>query len=104
MELLDLDNGHMITPDCEIGVKVGFTSDKFGGYMWLQDPTTIIIPLIESFNEHKGNFVKLLDNLKSNYSKIIVSYPSNRMKEILIKSGFKFEEIDGYECYSYSRV
>lgn len=77
----------MINPDSTKGKKLGFTSDKFDGYLW-EEGRIIYVSLIISLDEHKGNFRLLLNTLCEKYDKVLVPIPFPRMQKILLKYGF----------------
>lgn len=72
--------------DSDSAKEFGFTSDKFGGYLWKKEDT-ITISFIISYQLEKGNFSKLLKTIGKNFS-IEIPTPSVRMKAILEKKGF----------------
>ena len=61
---------------------------EFDGWLW-KDGEGVWISMIISKEEGKGNFKKLLDELKSKYKWIKIPTPSNRMLIIADKAGFK---------------
>lgn len=92
----------MIHPNSKVGKKLGF-DDNFTKSSYLTfflNSYTVWLSFIHSNNEGKGNFLRLLNNLKLNNFRIIVPSPSNRMQEICIKFGFppQIEIIEGCEC------
>ena len=81
-------NDGKIDPDSEFGKKIGFTSDKFEGWLW-KIGNYIYISFIVSKQPNQGNLSKLFDNiLKLGYG-IKVPTPIGKMKLILKKKGFK---------------
>lgn len=78
---------HMIKLDGEQAKELGFTSDKFRGWLW-QDDNTIIISFIHSMNQRQGHFGELCKTILAKGYAIEVPTPSSRMREILIKNGY----------------
>lgn len=89
---LDFNNevgaGHPIFPDSDEGRDIGFTSDKFGGYLWNDENGVIIISLIQSRYEGKGNVKSLFDVLRSKFHTIVIPIASARLEFIANKYGF----------------
>jgi hypothetical protein len=89
--------------------ELGFTPDKFFGYLWLSEGNVITISLIESVHEGQGNTRKLLDTLKERYDAVIVPVVvSARFDKVLKASGFKHVSegeltVNGvhHECVEY---
>jgi hypothetical protein len=77
----------VVFPDSEIGIKIGFTSDKFLGYLCVKGDS-VVISLIKSLNQGKGNVRSLIEGLKSKYRNVIVPIASDRLSKILILQGF----------------
>lgn len=67
---------------------LGFTSDKFGGYLW-KDGNAIIISLITS--HVKGNFKSLIERIRSLGFAVKIPTPLGRMEQIVIKNGYRHE-------------
>jgi len=68
--------------------KLGFMADKFDGWLWKKD-AHITISFIISKQEGTGNLRTLFDNIiKAGYG-VKVPTPSNRMRAICKKLGFK---------------
>lgn len=85
-----IPNG-MIEIDSDFAKEIGFTSDKFFGYLWgFPETKRIIISNIESLYPEKGNLRTLFINIEKVFNTIEVPCPSNRMKEILEKNGYNF--------------
>ena len=61
---------------------------EFNGWMWEQDDG-IWVSCITSKEEWKGNFLRLLEELKSKYAWIRIPTPSNRMVMIAMRNGFE---------------
>lgn len=78
--------------DSPWGQKLGFTSDKFDGYLW-KGSKYITISFIISLNSGTGNLSKLFDEIQKLGYGIKVPTPFARMKAIIKKKGFiKTEE------------
>jgi len=73
--------------DSDWGQKLGFTSDKFSGYLW-KDRSYIVISFIESINPGQGNLSALFDEIQKLGYGIKVPTPFVRMKAIIEKKGF----------------
>ena len=74
--------------DSDFGKELGFTSDKFHGYLWLTGKT-IIISFIVSLQEGKGNLSRLFNAIGGFGYKIEIPTPSVKMQQIAEKRGFK---------------
>jgi len=77
----------IIELDSREGKELGFTSDKFNGYLWVKDDD-IYVTVITSLHPNRGNFRKLLDTIERRGYNIKVPTPSNRMTKILRIRGF----------------
>ncbi len=66
--------------------ELGFTPDKFDGYLWKQDDA-IIISLIVS--KAKGNFKELVDKIRSFGLAVKIPTPLGRMQNIVKKNGYR---------------
>ena len=80
-------NDGMITTDSDFGQQIGFTSDKFFGYLWKQG-ARIIISLIESRVEGRGDLSRLFDAIEAAGYRVAVPTPLGRMEGILRHKGF----------------
>lgn len=78
----------IIELDTDRGKTLGFTSDKFDGYLW-KTGNYIIISNIESLNQGQGNLSKLFSSIQKIDMGIKVPTPFARMKAIIIEKGFK---------------
>lgn len=87
------DDYHPIYPDSKDALEIGFTSDKFHGYLW-KDKDSIHLSLIVSLYEGKGNTRRLIESIKEKYSVIKACEVSERMRNLLNLQGFKEEIID----------
>ena len=74
--------------DSKLGIQLGFTSDKFDGWLWKRG-NCIYISFIESKDAGKGNLSRLFDNILKQGYVIKVPTPMGRMVSILIEKGFK---------------
>ena len=109
MEPFDLKGKEkLIEVDSDFGKIIGFTSDKFDSdsYLYLDKKHFAIwISLIISKEEHKGNLLNLLNNLKSLKFNIIIPTSSNRMLTISKKFGFTdLGMLEGVECVLYKNI
>lgn len=76
--------------------------DKFTDSYFSLTKDKVIISQIRTTEQGKGYFSELLDFLFRIRNRIEVPTPSNQMKDILIKKGFRFEKIwfgEGFDCY-----
>ena len=78
----------IILPDSEFGRRIGFTSDKFYGYLWKRGDS-IYISMIVSKKPMQGNFSRFIDNILRLGYKVKVPTPIGIMPLILAKKGFK---------------
>jgi len=77
----------IIDLDSDFGKELGFTSDKFDGWLWFHDPY-VYISFIVSKDEGKGNLAHLFQSITDRGYGIKVPTPFARMKEICVKQGF----------------
>lgn len=82
-----MKNGIIIL-DSDRAKELGFTSDKFGGWLWKKDDE-IMISFIESHNQGKGNLKTLFDKIIEMGFSICVPTPFARMEMICNKYGMK---------------
>ncbi len=81
----------LIHPDTPFAKEIGFTSDKFVGWLG-ENKGYIYISFIESLQPGKGHLSELFENiLKQGYG-IKVPTPFARMKAIIEKKGFRQTE------------
>ena len=71
--------------------ELGFTSDKFDGYLWKKD-THVVISFIISLHERQGNLRRLFESITDKGFGIKVPTPFDRMRKICMKNGFKMTE------------
>ena len=81
------ENSFPIELDSEWGKKLGFTSDKFSGYLWKREEY-VFISFIESLNQGEGNLSALFNKIQELGYGIKVPTPFARMKAIIKKKGF----------------
>ena len=74
--------------DSSLGKKLGFTSDKFDGWLWRKGKD-IYISFIVSLNEGQGNLSKLFDRILELGYNIKVPIPLGKMRLILTKKSFR---------------
>lgn len=109
MELGNLkDKEKLIEVDSDFGKIIGFTSDKFenDSYLFLDKKYFAVwVSLVISKEEHKGNLLNLLNNLKSLKFNIIIPSPSDRMLSISKKFGFTdLGMLGDVECVLYKNI
>jgi len=78
----------MIDLDTKFAKEIGFTSDKFGGYLWKTN-NHITLCFIVSRQEGKGNLSSLFNLIWQKGYKIEVPTPLPRMLAIIKAKGFK---------------
>jgi len=74
--------------DSPFAKEIGFTSDKFDGYLW-KNGKFMSISFIISKEEGKGNLTRLFKNINKQGYKIEVPTPFPNMELILKCHGFK---------------
>jgi len=79
-----MKNG-IIELDTPRGRQLGFTSDKYEGYLWKQK-NSVIISFIMS--KARGNFRALVQRIHALGYTVEVTTPSARMREIVVKNGY----------------
>lgn len=84
---MGLNDVGIINLDSDFAKKIGFTSDKFAGYLWKKG-NRIIISTIFSIEEGKGNLKSLFAEIESFGFKVIVPTPLPLMESILRRWGF----------------
>lgn len=85
----DIDKG-CIPIDSQFAREIGFTSDKFNGFLWKED-NVIYLSLIESHNEGKGNVRNLILTLQEKGYDIQVLPVNARMVKICKSMQFSQE-------------
>jgi hypothetical protein len=81
-----MQNG-IIEPGTERGMNFGFNNDLFRGYLWKED-NRILLSLVISLDEGKGNLSRLFDAIEHLGYEIAVPTPMGKMKEILLHKKF----------------
>ena len=94
---LDLQVDGIIELDTKIAKQFGFTSDKFNGYLWRVN-NTIVVSLIESKYEGKGNVRQLLQNILHFGYDVFVPLPFTRMRSICQSLGFEETTVQDKEA------
>jgi hypothetical protein len=80
----------IIPGDGELAEKIGYTPDKYFGWMYLdEDQGYIYIGQIKTADREKGDFSALVRNINANGMKIKIVNPSNEMTKICIAKGLK---------------
>ena len=74
--------------DSAIGRELGFTSDRFDGYLWIH-PGEIYVSFIESRQQGEGHLSQLFDACWSRGLTIKVPTPFAHMEAILKRKGFE---------------
>lgn len=78
----------MIGLDSDFGKEIGFTSDKFEGWMWRKGEE-IYISFIKSIEPNKGNLKSLINKILKRGFTVKVPTPMGLMALLVIKWGFK---------------
>ncbi|MEQ1558563.1 MAG: hypothetical protein ABL933_06410 [Methyloglobulus sp.] len=76
----------IINIDTDSSMDIGFTSDKYGGYLW-KDGDSVIVSFIVS--KKRGNFRELVQRIHALGMAVKVPTPLGRMQEIVVKNGYK---------------
>jgi hypothetical protein len=71
-------------PDSEFG----YTADLYDGYLWKMGNSICICFIISKF-PNQGNFKKLVENILDQGFIVKITTPLGRMKDIVIKNGYK---------------
>jgi hypothetical protein len=79
----------VIEPDSDIGKQIGFTSENFDGYLCWGDDDVFFVSFIVSRRPGMGNLRNLFQNIINIGITVAVPTPSNRMRSILKRLGFK---------------
>lgn len=82
-----METNHIINPDDQIGKLIGFTANKFDGWLWRIDDQ-IYISFIVSKKKKKGNLSKLFNAIADQGWTIKVPSPLGKMEKILKKKNF----------------
>ena len=88
----------VIELDSEFAKEIGFTSDKFQGYLW-KAGDYISISAIKSIHPEQGNLSALFACIEEKGFSIKVPTPLPKMEAILNQKGFKrtIEKAEGEE-------
>ena len=81
----------IIDLDMPFAKELGFTSDKFDGYLWKKG-NYIVISFIVSLQERQGNLRKLFSKITDKGYGIKVPTPFARMQKICMDNGFRRTE------------
>ena len=76
----------IIELDTERALCLGFTSDKYGGYLWKTGDSVIISFIV---SKQPGNFKSLVDKIHGLGLTVKVPTPLGRMKVIVKKNRYK---------------
>jgi len=82
---------HIIELGSQDAIALGFTKDKFDGYLWRKGDY-VVISFIVSRQAGQGNLSKLFETIESKGYGIKVPTPFTRMQSIIMKKGFKRTE------------
>jgi len=78
-----------IDVDSEYAKSIGFTSDKFDGWLWRKEgETRIMVSFIKSTDPGKGNLSRLFDAVHAQGLAVAVPTPLGKMQAILTRKGF----------------
>jgi hypothetical protein len=75
----------IIELDSERGKELGFTSDRFGGYLWESDERITISFII---SHARGNFRNLAETILALGKEVAVQTPMPRMAQIVRRAGY----------------
>ena len=98
------DTDHIIELDDPFARTVGFTSDKFDGYLW-RNGQRIMISLIISNQRGKGHLSALFSAIEAQGYRVSVPTPLGHMEAILRRKGFvpHEEDFNGDICEVWER-
>lgn len=71
----------------DLANELGFTADKFAGYLWL-DGDRVYISFIVSLNQNMGNLSALFNRIEEMGYRVAVPTPLGKMELILRRKGF----------------
>lgn len=80
------DNGK-IELDSPFAQEIGFTSDKFDGWLWLED-ARVLISFIISRQPGEGHLSQLFSAIEARGFAVAVPTPMGLMRAILARKGF----------------
>lgn len=85
----------IINLDSERGEQLGFTRDKFGGYLWDSEGRVTISFIV---SHQPGNLRRLFETILAEGKEVAVPTPLAQMEAILRRWGFRqtFEEDDAF--------
>lgn len=78
---------HIIEPESDEAMGLGFTGDLFDGYLW-HKPKAIVISLIISKRPGQGHFRHLVHNILERGLDVHVPTPVGKMEAIVRHMGF----------------
>ena len=81
----DLLDG-IINLDTDRAKVLGFTSDKYEGYLWKQGDAVMVSFIV---SKQRGNFRELVRHIHALGLTVKVPTPLGRMQEILLKNGYQ---------------
>jgi hypothetical protein len=95
---------HIIQLDDPFAKEIGFTSDKFEGYLW-RDGDRVLVSFIVSVESGKGNLSALFAAIEAKGLRVAVPTPLGRMEAILRHKGFvmHIEDFQGDGCEVWER-
>jgi hypothetical protein len=76
----------MISLTDDFAKEVGFTEDKFHGYMWETDEE-IILSLVYSLRPRQGHLKAVVDNILAKGLNIMIPCPSSQMEAFMENYG-----------------
>lgn len=87
---------HIVELNDPFAQAIGFTSDKFEGYLW-RDGSRILVSFIVSLQSGKGHLSQLFANIEAKGYRVSVPTPLGHMEAILRHKGFQMrvEDFDG---------
>ncbi|MBD2492618.1 hypothetical protein [Aulosira sp. FACHB-615] len=81
------ENGMIIEVDSEFAIKIGFTSDKFEGWLW-RDDKRIMFSFICSKNPKQGNLSTLIKTIEGMGLSVAIPTPLGKMVDYLSRRNF----------------
>lgn len=84
---LEQEAAGFVTPDDEFGKQIGFTSDKFDGWLF-RNEDRVMISFIESLRPGSGNLSALFKAIEDFGLRVAVPTPFGKMRSILARKGF----------------
>lgn len=76
----------IINLDTDRAKVLGFTSDKYEGYLWKQGDAVMVSFIV---SKHRGNFRELVQRIHALGLTVKVPTPLGRMQEIVLKNGYQ---------------